>query len=283
MASFRPSHLIVALFALLLAPTLATAAPDAKPWPKWEAHDDSSTAVIDHSVWDRFLHSYAHNNADGIVRVAYGSVTPADKAALAADLQQKAAVQISRYNRNEQRAFWIDLYNELTVKYVLDHYPIPSINDTSALMKLFTTNPWQRKLIAIEGEELALDDIEHRILRPDWHDPRIHYALNCASMGCPNLQPQAYTGTNTDQLLDKGAHEYVNSPRGVTIKDGKLIVSSIYVWYQKDFGGTDAGVIAHLKQYANPDLQRQLATVDHIAEHHYDWSLNEQTQQATQQ
>jgi hypothetical protein len=279
MASLLPRFLSVAFVVALLAPAAAFAAPEAKLWPKWQAHDDVSTATIDHSTWDRFLHAYAHPNSDGIVRVAYGQVTPADKAALAADLAKMSAVPISRYNYNEQRAYWIDLYNELTVKFVLDHYPMPSINDGSAITKLFSTSPWARKLIKVEGEELTLDDIEHRILRPIWRDPRIHYALNCASMGCPNLQPMAYTAANTEQLLDTGARQYINSPRGVTVRDGKLIVSSIYVWYQADFGGTDAGVIDHLKHYANPDLLRQLGTVDHISQNHYDWALNEQPAQ----
>ncbi len=279
MASFTPRLSMIAVLFTVLWSGLAVAAPSAEPWPKWEVHDDASKAVIDHSVWDRFLHAYAHVNSDGIVRVSYGQVSAADKAAVASDLAQMAAIAISRYNRNEQRAYWIDLYNELTVKFVLDHYPMPSINDVSGIMKLFSTSPWARKLITVEGQELTLDDIEHRILRPGWRDPRIHYALNCASLGCPNLQPMAYTPANTDQLLDTGARQYVNSPRGVTIAGSKLVVSSIYVWYQKDFGGSDAGVIDHLKRYASPDLQRQLGTVDHISDHHYDWSLNEQPAQ----
>jgi hypothetical protein len=279
MASSRLRFLLIAVVLATLAPVVGFAAPSAKPWPKWEVHNDASAAIIDHSVWDRFLHKYAHVNGDGIVRVSYGQVSPTDKAEIDADLARMAATPISQYSRNEQRAFWIDLYNELTVKFVLDHYPIPSINDTAGLMKLFTTSPWQRKLIKIEGEELTLDDIEHRILRPGWRDPRIHYALNCASMGCPNLQPMAYTAANTDQLLETGARQYVNSPRGVSVTNGRLIVSSIYVWYQDDFGGNDKGVIDHLRRYASPDLQRQLNTVDHISDHHYDWALNEQPPQ----
>lgn len=261
--------------ALTIFPRLSLAAPQAVPWPKWEVHNDTSTATIDHSVWDRFLKTYAHEAKDGIVRVAYGRVTPSDHAALEADLQRLAVLRISTYNREEQRAYWIDLYNELTVNFVLDHYPITGIKATSFLPGIFSETPWSRKLITIEDEQISLDDIEHRILRPGWHDPRIHYALNCASLGCPNLQPIAFTAANTDVLLDRGAREYVNSPRGVRIEDGKLIVSSIYVWYKADFGGTDAGVIAHLRRYASPALAQALTKVDHISEHHYDWSLND--------
>lgn len=261
--------------AFAISPRTSFAAPDVVPWPKWEAYDNASTATIDHGIWDHFLKTYAHAGKDSIVRVAYDRVDAAEHAALDADLKRLAALPISTYNRNEQRAYWIDLYNELTVNFVLDHYPITGIKATSFLPGIFTETPWSRKLITIEGDRFSLDDIEHRILRPGWHDPRIHYALNCASLGCPNLQPMAFTAANTDELLDRGAREYVNSPRGVRVEDGKLIVSSIYVWYKADFGGTDAGVIAHLRRYASPELARALAKVDHISDHHYDWSLND--------
>jgi len=251
------------------------AAPAAESWPRWDAHDDASTTAIDHSAWNRFLHDHARLGPDGIVRVAYGRVDGAQRAALEADLQRLAALPISAYSRKEQRAFWIDLYNALTVKFVVDHYPISGIKATSFLPGLFSATPWSRKLITIEGEKLSLDDIEHRILRPGWHDPRIHYALNCASLGCPNLQPLAFTADNTEALLDQGAREYVNHARGVSLEGGKLTVSSIYVWYKADFGDTDANVIAHLRRYAEPDLARALAAAQHISDHHYDWSLND--------
>jgi hypothetical protein len=253
----------------------ARAAPAAEPWPKWEAHDDTSSRTIDHAVWDQFLHDYTRAGADGIVRVAYGRVDSAGRAALTADLQRQAALPISTYSRDEQRAFWIDLYNELTVAFVLDHYPISGIKMASLLPGFLSATPWSRKLIEIEGEKLSLDDIEHRILRPGWRDPRIHYALNCASLGCPNLQPEAYTPANTEALLERGAHEYVNHPRGVSLADGKLTVSSIYVWYKADFGDSDAAVIAHFRRYAAPPLAEALAAVPRIADHRYDWSLND--------
>jgi hypothetical protein len=94
-------------------------------------------------------------------------------------------------------------------------------------------------------------------------------------MGCPNLQAQAFSAENLDVLLDKGAREYVNHPRGARVVNGELIVSSIYVWFEEDFGGNDAGVIEHLKKYARPELRDRLEAVDRIADHEYDWSLNE--------
>ena len=95
---------------------------------------------------------------------------------------------------------------------------------------------WKKKLLTIEGEEVSLNDIEHRILRPIWRDPRIHYAVNCASIGCPNLVSTPFTAENTEALLDQGARNYINHPRAVNISSkGKVTVSSIYSWFESDF------------------------------------------------
>jgi hypothetical protein len=158
---------------------------------------------------------------------------------------------------------------------VLDHYPVESIRDIDISPGFFANGPWGKKLVHIEGETISLDDIEHRILRPIWKDPRIHYGVNCASIGCPNLQPQAYTAESTDALLDKGARDYINHSRGVLIASNKLIVSSIYDWFMEDFGGNDKGVIAHLQRYAEPSLREQLQRFSRISDHEYDWSLND--------
>ncbi|HYZ41457.1 MAG TPA: DUF547 domain-containing protein [Stellaceae bacterium] len=231
-----------ALLLALLWFASARAAPPAELWARWQKHDDTSTASIDHSLWHRFLQSYVRLGSDGIARIPYARVAAADRAAIDSDLARLANVPISLYNRREQFAYWVDLYNELTVKVVFDHYPVMSIKDIDISPGLFSVGPWGKKLIAVEGEGLSLDDIEHRILRPIWRDPRIHYAVNCAAIGCPNLQSSAFTASNAELLLEKAARDYVNEPRGASIIAGKLTVSSIYVWYQADFGGSDAGV-----------------------------------------
>ena len=96
-----------------------------------------------------------------------------------------------------------------------------------------------------QGAEVSLNDIEHRILRPIWKDARIHYAVNCAAVGCPNLRRTAFTGDNAESLLELAARDYVNNPRGARFDDGGgLVVSSLYSWYREDFGGSVAGVLA---------------------------------------
>jgi hypothetical protein len=265
--------LFLALAFFATAPAIA--APKAELWPKWQANDASSTIAVDHAPWGRFLAAYVKESPDGINRVAYGAVTPQDKQALAAYVDALTKVPVSKLNRNEQRAYWVNLYNALTVKTVLEHYPVESIRKISISPGLFSSGPWGKKLVNVEGEEIALDDIEHRILRPIWRDPRIHYAVNCASIGCPNLMREPFTAANADQLLEAGARAYVNNPRGAEAGNGRLVVSSIYVWFQDDFGGNDAGVIQHLKRYAGPELQPRLAQVSKINDDRYDWGLND--------
>jgi len=271
----RPTQIAAAVAALLMCVVATKAAPRAELWAKWQAHDDASDATIDHGAWDYFLRSYVRLGSDGIARIPYARVTASDRERLGADLARLAGVPIGAYSRREQLAFWVDLYNELMVKLVLDHYPVSTIKNIAISPGLFAVGPWGRKLITVEREALSLDDIEHRILRPIWRDPRIHYAVNCAALGCPNLQASAFTAGDTEALLDKAAREYVNHPRGATVSGGELTVSSIYIWYETDFGGTEAGVIEHLKHYARPGLASALAAIDHISGDSYDWALND--------
>jgi hypothetical protein len=111
-------------------------------------------------------------------------------------------------------------------------------------------------------------------MRPTFKDPRVHYAVNCASVGCPNLMPKAWRAATLEADLDAAARAFVNHPRGARVKAGKLTVSSIYAWFKEDFGGTDAAVIAHLRQYASAELRRKLAAISTIDGDDYDWTLN---------
>ena len=158
--------------------------------------------------------------------VRYAAVSGSDRKALDAYLKRLGGTSVSKLKRSEQRAYWINLYNALTVQVILAHYPVESIRDIDISPGFFSDGPWGKKLMQVEGEEVSIDDIEHRILRPIWKDPRIHYAVNCASIGCPNLQPVAFTSANADTLLTEGAKAYVNHPRGVRFDGGSLVVSS---------------------------------------------------------
>ncbi|HLN86070.1 MAG TPA: DUF547 domain-containing protein, partial [Candidatus Limnocylindrales bacterium] len=184
----------IVLLAVLVGSNLAQAAPKAELWPRWQKHDPASQQKIDHGAWDRFLKQYVVvPHPSGINRVRYQAVNPDDQKALKSYLQTLQAQAISNYNRNEQKAYWINLYNALTVDLIISRFPVESIRDINISPGLLVRGPWGAKLLTIEGEKLSLDDIEHRILRSIWRDQRVHYALNWASLGSPNLQPVAYT------------------------------------------------------------------------------------------
>lgn len=286
--AFRPRTRSLYRFSLLLALALtsvtwfvspAPAAPVADLWPRWQQHDPGNTAAIDHTSWNTFLQAYViASHPSGINRVRYSTVTPADRQALQRYVDTLQALPISTYNRNQQQAFWINLYNAFTLLVVLKDYPVDTIRDidrSSGLFgSLFSEGPWDAKLLTVEGEKVSLNDIEHRILRPIWKDNRIHYAVNCASLGCPNLAPVAYTAANLDTQLTQGAEAYVNHQRGATFTGGTLTVSSIYEWFQDDFGGNPAGVVQHLRRYARGELAKRLTEFDGRLKDHYDWRLN---------
>lgn len=263
---------------LLTAAVPALAAPSAELWPRWTAHDPASTLSVDHAAWDAFLATYVVVRADGANRVDYARVTPADKAALGRYIRALEATPVSKLARPQQRAYWINLYNAVTVATVLKHYPVTSIRDIDISPGWFSDGPWGAKLVTVEGEKLSLDDIEHRILRPIWRDPRIHYAVNCAALGCPSLLARAYRADDMDRVLTANARAYVNDPRGARVEaGGGIVVSSIYEWFKADFGGTDRGVLAHLRKYAEGETASALAAARGIDGDAYDWTLNDVT------
>jgi hypothetical protein len=265
----------VVVVAILLAHSMVHAAPKAELWARWQKHDPASTQKIDHSPWDRFLKQYVvAPHPSGINRVRYQALTPEDLKSLRDYLQSMQSLAISSFNRAEQKAYWINLYNAFTVDLILSRFPVASIRDINISPGLLARGPWGAKLLTVESEKLSLDDIEHRILRPIWKDNRVHYAVNCASLGCPNLQPVAYTSGNTEALLEQGAREFINHPRGVAIDKGRLQVSSIYIWFQEDFGGDAEDLMEHWQKYANPGLAEALEKYSGGLAHDYDWRLN---------
>lgn len=233
---------------------------------------------------DALLGRYAGTPADGVTRVAYArwKASAADMAALDAWIAEAAARRPSAMPRAEAYAFWANLYNALTLKLVLERYPVRSIKDIRStgvgLDPRQFLGPWRTRLVTIEGTRMSLDDIEHGTMRPTFRDPRVHYAVNCASIGCPNLPLRAWRAASLEADLDAAARAFVNHPRGAALlAGGGLRVSSIYRWFREDFGGDDAGILAHLRRHAAPPLADALRNVTRIAEDAYDWALNDAT------
>ena len=212
--------------------------------------------------------------ADGINRINYANVTPEDRARLQEYIDRMSLTDPREYPLAEQQAYWINLYNALTVSLVIEHYPVKSIRKIYG--GLLGTGPWDESLVEVAGQALSLNDIEHRILRPIWRDPRVHYAVNCASLGCPNLAADVYTASNVDAMLDSGARAFINNSRGVDLQAGKLQLSSIYDWYDTDFGATREEQLQHLAGFADEDLAQSLQEYSGRIRYDYDWRLNDQ-------
>jgi len=243
--------------------------------PIFEISDPYSPHAVDHSTWNCLLARYTVTDAVGVNRLRYRAVTAQDRNALKGYLQYLQSVDTRTLNRNEQLAFWFNLYNARTVDIVLDNYPIRSIRQVKMKFTDFVGPFDDPGAVTVLGKSLSLNDIESGIVRPVWKDPRIHYALNCASYGCPNLAPQAWTAADLDGRLNGAAYEYINSDRAIRSGVFGVKVSKIFKWYKDDFGGSDQAVLNHLRQYANPTTLQKLQGRQSIRGHFYDWSLND--------
>lgn len=231
--------------------------------------DGTSTATIDHSEWDALLKEYVVEGDEGINLVEYGRMNSGASDALAGYLTAMQAVDIESFSPGEQYAFWVNIYNAATVDVILKNWSVDSIRDIGVL----SLGPWDDLAVTVSGRDLTLNNIEHDILRSQWDDVRVHYAVNCASIGCPNLAREAYTGAKLETMLDAAAKAYINHPRGFGGENGAIIASSIFDWYQDDWGSVEA-VLDHARKYAEGPTVKLLAGAISIDGYDYDWDVN---------
>ncbi len=268
---------LVAAALLVVTPSFALAAPSSALLEFWNASDETNAETIDHSAWQNLLTAYLSSHPSGVNRFDYAALKASDedRTKLADYLAHLQAHDPRTYARVEQKAYWINFYNALTVQVVVNAYPVDSIRDIHESW-IPLSGPWDDVHATVAGQELTLNNIEHGILRPIWRDNRIHYAVNCASYGCPNQSPAVFTAANTEELLDASARAYINHPRGVDfVDDDFLMISSIYNWYVEDFGNSQETVLAHLIQYAEAGLAARLKDFAGSVDYEYDWNLNQ--------
>jgi len=259
----------------VIHPGSSWAADREAAFERWRTHDQSSAMRVDHRNWEAFLLNYLRPGEDGVHRVAYGGVKIRDRRRLHKYIEKMSEVDITAYRRSEQLAYWINLYNALTVKIVLDHYPFATIKKLGIPDDQRTANAWNSQQVTIDGVTLSLDDIEQGILEPIWSDPRIYYAITCPAIGCPNLQPIPFSGDRLERQLNDAAITFVNDARCIRIRGGELHVSSFYRWRLEAFGGTERSVINHLMGYAEPELALALQVFDRMHGDLFDWRLND--------
>ena len=238
------------------------------------AFKPSGSGKMGHKAFDSILKRHLKPDNAGYNRVDYRGLKNSAHGALKAYLGDLQAATPSRFSQAAAHAYWINLYNAATLDVVLDHYPVKSIKKINlGGGGLFGSGPWSKDLLKVEGQDLSLDDVEHRIVRPLFRDPLSHYALNCASYSCPNLATTAFTHTNLSALMAENAVKYVNHTRGVDVSRGSITASKIYSWYAGDFGGRSK-LKSHWSQFAEPDLSGAIKAA-RIGRFRYDWSLND--------
>lgn len=199
-------------------------------------------------------------------------VTLVDYAALKQNRQldkvyrQISTFPVDKLNGNKEKlAFYINSYNILAIKMVLDHWPLTSIKDVGS----FFSPVWGKQAGIVAGQTVSLDDVENKILRP-MADPRIHLAIVCASVSCPDLRNEPYTATKLDQQLDNQAMIFLyNDKKGLSLTKGTIRLSKIFKWFKQDFE-TVGGVEAFIRNY-RPDLP---LNADINPDIDYDWSIN---------
>ena len=227
---------------------------------------DSNSKPVTHEQWTALLQ--AHVNDEGYVD--YNGFIK-DSVALNnyLHLLEQGYPNEKNWTRNEILAYWINAYNAYTVQLIIRNYPVESIKDIQPGVA-FINSVWDIPFIHIEGQELDLNNIEHNILRK-MEEPRIHFAINCASYSCPKLRNTAYTADALDTQLDEAARSFINDPSRNNISVASAQLSSIFNWFTGDF--TKQGSLKDfINQYSNTKISPE-AGIDFME---YNWKLNAQ-------
>lgn len=225
--------------------------------------------VPDHQVWDELLKK--HVDAKGMVDYE-GFVS--DQSKLNSYLQTLSDNPPNKatWSKEEQLVYWINAYNGFTVKLIVDNYPTNSIRDLGPALKIpMISDVWHYKFFEIGGEEFNLDEIEHGILRKEFEEPRIHFAVNCASISCPPLLNEAFTVSKLEEQLNKQAIAFINDGVRNKITKNSIQISSIFSWFKGDFTN-DGSLIDFLNQYSRVKIDKN-AKISYLD---YDWNLNKQ-------
>ncbi len=238
-----------------------------------------------HETYAGVLESHVQWSEDGTASTVDYQALKAEPDNLDQYLEQLSGVEKSSFdnwNKDQQLAFLINAYNAFTLKLIVDHYPVDSIKDTGS----FWQSPWKKRFFTLLGEDMHLDQVEHEIIREPgaYNEPRIHFAVNCASIGCPALRTEPFTADQLEQQLEDSAERFLRDETRNRYRDGQLEVSSIFKWYREDFERGWQGIDSlnqFFLRYADSlglsetekEQLRQGAVDYRFLD--YDWALNE--------
>ena len=191
-------------------------------------------------------------------------------------LNQLSNTDPSKLSEKEELAFWINTYNAFTIKVILDYYPVKSIND----IKFGEKSIWDENFISINKKKYSLNEIEHKILRVKFNEPRIHFAIVCASISCPELQNESYEADNLDKQLQEQTVKFLRDKKrnSFDLKNKKANISKIFEWFGEDFGKTDKNILTYISKFLSEDVRKDINQNINkwtISYKKYDWNLNE--------
>jgi len=240
----------------------------------------TASQPISHAIFDELLQKYV--TPEGAVNYK-GFIQDSVKFNSYLTLLENNFPNKKNWSRDEQLAYWINAYNAFTVKLIVDHYPVKSIKDIKNGLP-FVNSVWDIKFITIEGEEYDLNNIEHGIIRKEFGEPRIHFAVNCASYSCPRLRNEAFVAARLEEQLEDQTRLFFNDKRknNIISKD-KIVLSSILNWYSPDF--TNKGFLSRIFgkknrtqtfiNFVNPYVDIDISKNAEVEFMDYRWDLNE--------
>jgi len=233
----------------------------------------ASAQSFDHSAFDELLKKH-------VVKGMVDYDAFAQSGSFKGYLTSLEHADVSKLSERERLAFWINAYNAYTIELINKYEERASIkNIIEGVGFERTKGPWKEPIVKAAGQTHSLDEVENAIIRKQFHEPRIHFALVCAAMSCPLLRSEAYAGAKLDAQLDSQARAFVrDEARGSWVEVQKAVVhaSRIFEWYKDDFGGGDAAIGHYLAQYYPESPEKQLLLGGHfkLESLHYDWTLN---------
>lgn len=232
------------------------------------SHQGKSSKILNHTAWNELLNKHVNNTGD----VDYSGFIK--DSTFLNDYLQELAINVPKdtWPKNDQLAYWINLYNAATIKLITNHYPLTSIKEIGSSIQIpFINTPWQIEFINVNDQILDLDKIEHGIIRKKFEEPRIHFALVCAAESCPNLRGEAYQGAKLNQQLTDQAHVFLSDKTKNDITKDHIVISKLFKWYGGDFKKKTT-LIKYLNQYSPTPISKDAG----IAFMEYKWQLNEQ-------
>ena len=230
--------------------------------------ESEGTKPISHKLFNDLLKKYVDDQ--GMVDYK-GFASENGRLKVYLDALEKNGPNDQHWSQLEQLAYWINAYNAFTIQLILDYYPVESIKDIGANVKIpFVNTAWDIKFIKIGGEELSLNNIEHNIIRKNFDEPRIHFALVCAAQSCPKLRNEAYAAASLDEQLTDQAKFFLSNSEKNELSENEIKLSKIFSWYAGDFTN-DGSLIEYINQFT-PVTVNEKAKKSYKK---YNWALNE--------